>query len=215
MTISRGAIPGLAVLLVVVPALVAWLALVGNPSVYLRYEMPPGQSIYIFSRFFGLLAFGLLWLQAMLAVAKALPTVAKALGATQKVHRTLGLITVGALVAHAALFIMATSLRAGHSTLHWLVPEFSGGFYVLQVSLGTIALWIFIVVALAGWLRRRFVSLKWLHLLWLPGFVLVYVHATSIGSETRLGFLEAVYLFYLISLALMVAYYFWWKAKLR
>src|SRR5690606_9538536 len=104
--------------LVVAPSFAAWTTLVGDPSVYFRYQMPPGQFLYVISRFVGLLAFALLWLQAVLALGKGVPWFARRFRIDYRVHRLLGFVTFAAIAGHAGLFILATSLRAKHATLH-------------------------------------------------------------------------------------------------
>lgn len=192
-------------LAVVVPATTAWLVLVGDPSFYLRYETPPGQLAYVVSRFLGLLGFGLLWLQAVLALAGGTPGPMAALRLSVRAHRRLGLLTLAAIAGHVVLFLVATSVRAQHLTLHWLLPHFGDGYYVLRVGLGSIAFWALIGVVAAGLRRRASPRLRWLHRLWLPVFILTYVHSTSIGSETRLQALDWMYSFYASTFAVAVA----------
>lgn len=186
-------------LAVVVPATAAWLTLVGDPSFYLHYEMPPGQLAYVVSRFLGLLGFGLLWLQAVLALAGGASGPLAVLRIGVPAHRRLGFLTLAAIAGHVVLFVVATSLRAEHLTLHWLLPRFDQGYYVLRVGLGSIAFWALIGVVAAGLRRRASPRFRWLHLLWLPAFLLTYVHSTSIGSETRLGVLDRMYSFYALT----------------
>lgn len=62
----------------VVPTLAVWLTSVGNPLDYLRYELPPGQALYILSKLLGLVALALLWLQCLTALAQRSPAQAAA-----------------------------------------------------------------------------------------------------------------------------------------
>lgn len=58
---------------VLVAPIVTWWRSVGDPSVYFTHALPPGQSIFIFAKLAGLLAIGLFWAQALLAMAPRVP----------------------------------------------------------------------------------------------------------------------------------------------
>lgn len=61
------------------------------------------------------------------------------------------------------------------------------------VGLGALALWLLAAIVVVG--------------LCLP----VYVHSTSIGSETRFSLLEWVYLFYGVSFVVLLAAHLWYR----
>lgn len=120
-------------------------------------------------------------------------------------HRRLGLLTLGLFLVHGLLFFLAVSARSGSPAWGLWVPKLGGGFYEFHVSLGVLALGFLVPVVLAGALRRTWPILRWLHRGWPVVFVLAFLHATSIGTDTRVGPILLFYVFIGVTLALALA----------
>lgn len=173
--------------------LLAWWQSVGDLRVYIDYQTPPGQLLYVLSKLAGLYALFLGWLQILFVLLKH--SVAGGLGRRWSLafHRALGLTVLGCMTLHALLFITAASLRTGHVAFGLLAPNFSG-FYAIAVTLGLFGLYGMIIVALAGLLRAAGYSraIGW-HYAAIPVFVCAYLHSLLIGTETRASLLLALY----------------------
>jgi predicted ferric reductase len=199
---------GLAVLvlgLMMMPVLIWWES-VGDITIYLEYETPPGQVSYIFSKLAGLYAIMLLWLQVVLALTKGTPAGRTLSFWNLRFHRYLGIGAFAFILMHAALFLTAVSVRKGHLAYGVLLPKFGEGFYAFAVALGVLALYGSIMVVIAGYLRTRGVrTAKWLHRISLAAVAAALVHCLLIGTETRSVLMLAVYS--LMSAALVVALY--------
>jgi DMSO/TMAO reductase YedYZ heme-binding membrane subunit len=188
--------PGLSWLILgsalLIPA-AALLSTTGDPTVYLRYEVPSGQAAYFAAKVFGLYALAALWLQALLGLTG--PAASEWLGLREpaRLHRFLGALAAALVVAHVVSFVSAASLREGQFAYKLLWPTFHG-FYRSVLSLGAIAL-ICIVVAVASVLawRRAPRARRWLHRLAMVAFALVLVHSYLVGSETRVGMMPLLY----------------------
>ena len=184
--------------------LLAWLGTVNDPMSYVRLEgLPPGQQFYLIAKLAGLIAFCLFWLQCMLALARYLPVVSEFPVADMHLHKRLGFATALLIVLHAGLFILAASLRTGHASWDLLLPNFTHGYYRLNVGLGAIAFWIVCLTVFAGWRTARgHRGWKVVHLLWPLVFGLAFVHAFAIGTESRFGAMRYLVLFTVATLTM-------------
>ncbi|WP_444894498.1 hypothetical protein ACJJIE_09995 [Microbulbifer sp. TRSA001] len=189
--ITLTAFKALALCFTLITPVVLWSDTTGSIADYFTYEIPKGQLAYILSKLFGLHSIFLLWLQVCLALANPL---ASRKIVTRKVHIILGSMVCVTFLLHAGLFIAATSIRTGHSTLGNLIPTFSHGFYKTSVSIGAIAFWALIGSALAGTMRanRKLIAI-WLHRLSLPGLILGLLHSILIGTEAGSVMIIATY----------------------
>jgi len=178
--------PVLLLTLLVLPG-ATWLAALGNPVTYFRFDLPPGQTAYILVKLAGLYLFVLLWLQVMFALLKGDPRARNLLPDwTVRKHRLLGIATLLVAWAHFLLFFTAVSLRKDAIGYDLLLPQFSNGIYFVAVSLGWFALAGLNVVALTGLLRMRTGGIWSLaHRLSLGVFCVGLVHAQMIGSEAK------------------------------
>ncbi|MFA0813023.1 hypothetical protein [Microbulbifer epialgicus] len=167
--------------------LVTWWSSVGNPVDYFGGYMPPGQQAYILSKLAGLLAISLFWLQCLFALGKRFSGAAFAQFCGHRSHVALGSLTLIMVLLHVSLFFAAVSIRTGSPAWGLLVPKFSHGYYNQQVTLGLIAFLLLCVGAFAGW-KTAIGSEKWRigHYLWLLVLPLAFIHALSIGTESRL-----------------------------
>lgn len=185
-------------------SLLAWLGTVNDPMSYVRLNgLPPGQQFYLIAKLAGLIAFCVFWLQCMLALARYVPVVPGFPVSDLRLHKRLGFATALLIVLHAGLFILAASLRTGHASWDLLLPNFSHGYYRLNVGLGAIAFWIVCLTVFAGWRTARgHRGWKVVHLLWPLVFGLAFVHAFAIGTESRFGAMRYLILFIVATLAM-------------
>lgn len=193
----------------VLAPVVVWAISTGDPLVYLRYEMPPGQSPYVLSKLIGLLALSIFWLQWMIGFLRRVDWIALPVRRAHATHRHLGLLVFGLVLVHVGLFVYAVSLRTEHFAWHVLVPSFSEGYYKQRIALGILALGLFPLAIVAGILRRRGRLWQWVHRLWIVVFALIFVHAISIGTETRMGVLWYFYLFLAVTMTASLSLWAW------
>ena len=187
--------------------LLSWLTAIGNPFAYFRYELPPGQVLYILAKLAGMYAFVLLWFQAMMALLKRDRLSGYLVPEwTLDRHRVLGIATILTAWTHFLCFFSAVSIRKETVASDLLLPQFQEGIYSFAVSLGWIALVGLTVVALTGLLRGRRQGIWALaHRLSMLVFLLAFFHAQMIGSETKTGLWLFVHLLFLATLLLAIA----------
>jgi predicted ferric reductase len=179
-----------------------WLQSLDSFAIYTDYETPPGQILYIFSKLMGLYAVFLLWLQILLGLGRKMPNGQRP-GISMTLHRNLGIATFAALVLHAALFVLAVSVRKEYFVYGLLLPVFNDGFYRLAVTLGILALYGLIFTLIAGVLRKQGKKWAvWMHRISLVAFALTLVHCLLIGTETRYFTMIALYSLMVISVAI-------------
>jgi DMSO/TMAO reductase YedYZ heme-binding membrane subunit len=83
---------------------------------------------------------------------------------------------------HLAALLLDRTARL--SPLDLVIP-FRAPYGAWGVGLGTLALEVFVLVAITGWLKRRIKTglWQWLHRLSYVGFGLLFVHAILTGSD--------------------------------
>ncbi len=167
---------------IVVPA-GAWMASVGDVGEYFRYRMPPGQTLYIFSKLAGLTAASLLTTQIVLVLLKDVPGLAW----SARQHAAFGLLAVAVLLAHVGLFIAAASVRSGSVEAGLLLPAFGHDAYRTGLSFGSLGLMVLAVVVPLGAVVRRAPKnrtvIKNTHRCGVAAVGLGILHALVVGSE--------------------------------
>jgi len=173
-------------LLSAVPAVV-WLVSVGDIGMYFTHHLPAGQLLYLFSKLFGLYAYFVMTVQIILGIQGS--------GSPYfKFHPRIGMLTTLAVVTHAALFIIAASLRSGHPAFDNLVPVFDQGFYKRSVSLGVIGAYCLVLVIAAAIFMQRFRKLFIvIHRFAFVVAGLGWLHSFAIGTETRIPVVMTFY----------------------
>ena len=183
--------------------LIVWMASVNDPMSYFRFNgLPPGQQLYLVAKLSGLFAIFLFWLQCMLALARYAPIALGFPVSDFRLHRRLGIATALLILAHVAPFVVAASLRTGHAAWDLLIPNFTHGYYRMNIGLGAIAFWIVCLTVFAGWRTARGQRhWKMVHLLWPVVFGLAFLHAFAIGTESRYGAMRYLVIFIAVSLS--------------
>lgn len=164
----------------------------GDLSEYFSYRVLDGQFLYVLSKFIGLYAFVLFWLQ-LLGGSNRSPLTG--VGGSRS-HQWLGALVLVLILLHAGLFVTGVSIRNLHFAYKLLIPDLFTTYYPRMVSLGLIALALLLVsVAVAVWRRRRGHAWRTGHwLVWLA-FGLAFLHSYTIGSEVRLGIMQYLWIF--------------------
>jgi len=207
---------GLLIVLFVIPGM-TWLWNVGDIASYFMYTNLDGQFVYVLSKLTGLYAMMFIWLQLLLGLLK---TQIKHLygDVSSKVHSRLGISTLVLVILHVVLFVTAVSLRNDYFAWKLLVPEFSQGYYALMLTVGLGALIILLVSILSrGVLVNVNNSIKlWLHRLVFIAFYMILIHSYTIGTESRIGVMNILYLLMLVSITgiLIFRVYQWLLSQL-
>lgn len=196
-------------------AVAVWLASTGDPLAYFAATVPPGQTLYVLSKLFGLLGITMLWFQAMATLAKATPALRGFPVLQGWAHMTFGIATMVVIVLHLALFVAASTIRTKHAALDLLVPTFEQGYYRSMISVGVIAFWMLLLAAIAGSWRglRGGAVARWLHRLMFIVMLGGFVHGMTVGSETRFGLMKYVYAFVGLSLGTAVISWAWHRLR--
>lgn len=203
----------LLLVLLILPGIVWWQS-VGNIRIYFEYEMPPGQIYYIFSKLIGMYAIFLLWLQVIMALAKDTAIGTKLTFWNVRFHRNFGITAFSTLLLHAALFIVAVSIRKDHFAYGLFIPDFNGGFYTLSVTFGLLAFYALILVVITGFIRNATRGkAKWIHRISMLALILTLLHCLLIGTETRHPLMLSIYILMTLTLFAAVYYRITFKVK--
>lgn len=183
----------LIVLVLTLPG-VQWLATSQSLWAVPYDQLPKGQILYLLSKLAALYAIAVFTLQLAYGVigARARASIGVELGVP--FHRTLGLLTLFLLLAHAGLFIAGVSSRTGHFAIQYALPDLFGSYYVSRIALGWWA-GLFVLIAIASALFRARLRTVWRYAHWLsiPAAVAVVVHSLSIGTESRMPAMSIAY----------------------
>lgn len=165
--------------------LLAFFQVTGNPLIYFTYQVLPGQSLYVISKLCALLALFGLCVQTISGLLGNRFYELLAIHNKTRFHLTLGLTTLFLVIGHVALFVTAVSIRNGH--MAWNLLRFNwGDFYSAMLSLGLVSL----ILLLVGTFIRLIKTMpelfsRWLHRINMIAFVLILIHASQVGTETR------------------------------
>jgi predicted ferric reductase len=195
-------------------AMIVWFDATGNPVAYFSSTVPPGQSLYVFSKLFALLGIVMLWFQAMATLARTAPVLSGFPVLTRRAHMFIGMATLALILSHLLLFIAASTVRTGHAAFNLLLPTFEHGYYRMMVGLGAISVWLLVFAILAGWRRLTGGKMaKWLHRIVFVAMSIGFVHGMTVGSETRFGLMKYVYAFMGLSLGSAVVSWCWHSVR--
>ncbi len=171
--------------------------------------MKNDPTFWILARASGLAAFALLTTSVLAGlVVKARPfgRALKQATATD-LHRTLALLSLGAVCLHAATLVADSTVHIGLGAL--LVPGLAP-YRPLWTGLGVLAAELMVVVYASFSLRRRIGHRAWRRLHWATYglFVLAAAHGVMAGTDTREPWALGLYLGAIGSVAAAVA----WRA---
>lgn len=186
-------IDGLWILYWIIPG-AAYIASTGNLWDALTSTSLQGQSTYMASKLIGLYALHALCLQAIVGLLGEHNKAWLGIQNRLRFHKTLGIITAALFTGHIALFILAASMRNQHFAWKLLLPNFFDGYYAAHVSIGLIAaILLGIAISAAYFIKRNAQPSRWLHRMSIIALALVFWHALSIGTETRMYGMPWVY----------------------
>ncbi len=180
----------LGVFAVVIPV-IAWLNRNSFSDLTLYSAFPP----------LGIIAFGLMWTHFIMGALRRYS------GSDAKQHPVYMNISMGIVLAliilHPGLLWIALYLDG-----YGLPPQSQLEAYSTQivfVSLGTLGLMIFLSYELKRFFGARswWKYIEWLQIL---GMAAIFIHAIGLGSELKLDWFMAVWVFYGVTLAVSVAY---------
>lgn len=173
-------------LFIVFLPLIVWSRNTGNPFLYFTDFVPVGQGFYVLSKLAALISLLLFGVQALIGLFHVKFSFAN----KQRVHRWVGVSVLLMVLLHVSGFIAATSLRSGHFTGHFLLPDIDD-YYHARITVGLVALILILSAVFARiWLSGTLQ--KWGHLFAIPAFYLAAWHALSIGTESRHPIIQMV-----------------------
>ena len=166
----------------------------GDVTAYWRYDVPPGQVIYLLSKLAGLYAFVVFWMQLMYGLLGPRDRALLGVELGNEFHRKLGGLVGVLIVVHVAFFVGGVSIRTHHFASQYLTISFSHGYYRSIISLGIVAV-LLVAVGFCAALARRALRRHWRlgHRVLLVAFVLAFIHSISIGSESRVSPISVLY----------------------
>jgi len=164
---------------------------------------PPGQSWYLLSRLFGVLALSTACWQFVVGLSRKYPQpIFKQHAAQRRVHASLGVITFVLFWSHALCFVSAVSIRKSQLAYNLMLPNLVD-YYHTVISIGWLALLVVTIAVLARVLKVKNKHL-W-HKIVYAVMPLAIVHSILVGSDTRDVFMLFNYV--LISMIWMTALY--------
>ncbi len=139
---------------------------------------------WILARVCGLTAFTALAISLLTGVALR-TAVLDWLGSNRSlraVHEYTAVLWIPLGVLHVGAILLDRTARVG---LLDLVVPFRVPYGALAIGLGTLTLWIFALVAVTGWLKRRLATglWQWIHRLSYVAFGLLFLHAVLGGTD--------------------------------
>ena len=159
--------------------LLVWLSHTGNPLLYFTNIAPIRQGFYVFSKLAALMSIMMFGLPALMGL---FPSFVDN-NSRVVIHKTMGCTVLFSILLHIGGFITATTLRSGHFTGHFLIPDIDD-YYHARITVGLLA-FILVLCAIFSKLWVSGVFSKFGHWLVLPAFYLSSWHALTIGTESR------------------------------
>lgn len=177
-----------------------WLENTGNPIFYLSDYVPIGQGFYVWSKIFALWTLLLFGIQIIVGLANVhIDAMSK-----ERFHICLGLAVFSFMFLHIAGFIAGTTLRSGHFTGHFLLPDIDD-YYHARITVGLFSL-LLVFTALLSRLLSLAALKCWGHRLMIPAFYLSSWHALAIGTESRHPVLQSIIIVLMVTVAFLCLY---------
>ncbi|MBI2764586.1 MAG: ferric reductase-like transmembrane domain-containing protein [Chloroflexi bacterium] len=153
------------------------------------------QEAWLVSRASGLVAFVLLSASVILGLLMSTKLGKRLLSGklNYELHAFLSVLTLSFLGLHAGALLFDGFFT--FTPLSLLVP-FLSPYQPLTVGLGVIAAWSTAAVAASFWYRKQLGHARWrkLHYLSFGAYVLALVHGYTVGTDSSLPFVQAIYL---------------------
>jgi methionine sulfoxide reductase heme-binding subunit len=150
-------------------------------------------TFWLMARAAGLTAYGLLTLSVLAGlVLKSRPFARLRPAVVTEVHKTLALTGLGALVLHAAALVLDSTVKVSLAAL--VVPGLVS-YRPPAVAAGVVAGWLFGLVTVSFWLRKRIGTRVWRRLHWATYalFALATVHGIAAGTDTSRPWVYGLY----------------------
>jgi uncharacterized membrane protein YkvI len=193
---------------------VTWLSTTGNIADYWRYDVPPGQVIYVLSKLAALYAFVVFWMQLIYGLLGPAGRTRLRIERGHAFHVNLGSTVIALVALHAALFVLGASVRTHTFASQYLTPSFASGYYRTAITLGIIAA-VLVVIAVFCASARRLWRRVWRlgHWAVIPAFALASVHSLLIGSESRIEPMTILYMGGIVIALLVMVWRVWMRAQ--
>lgn len=166
---------------------------------------PQGTGAWMFSRATGLLAYVALSVDVIVGLLVSTRSADRFVPRGQLVdlHRWLSPLTLALVLAHGGILLADRYVR--FDVIDVLVP-FASSRWPLAVGLGVLAGYLVLVVHLSFGLRKRIGTAMWrrLHYLSFVAFVLVTIHAITVGTDRAHAWFASVYVVMLLVVVLLV-----------
>ena len=173
---------------------VTWLSTTGNIVDYWRYDVPPGQVMYVASKLAALYAFVVFWLQLIYGLLGHAGRTRLGIERGHSFHVKLGSLVIALVALHAGLFVLGASVRTHQFASQYLTPSFASGYYRMVITLGIVAAVLVMFAAFFAGARRLWMRAWRLgHWAVIPAFALASVHSLLIGSESRIEPMTILY----------------------
>ena len=170
----------------------AWSLNTGGFSRIGEIHSPIGQSWYLLSRFFGLMALTAGCWQFFFGMARRFNNLPLVKPSTLRIlHLALGIFCFFLFWAHAVCFVTAVSLRKGYFAYGLLLPNLDD-YYHSVITVGWVALAL-ITIAVFGRLLRGRYQRYWHRVVYLV-LPIALLHSALVGSDTRDLLMQGYYL---------------------
>jgi len=167
---------------------------------------PPGTGAWMFSRATGLVAYVALGVEMIVGLLVSTRAADRLLprGQVVDLHGWLSPLVLALVVAHGGVLLVDGYVR--FDVLDLVIP-FASSRWPLAVAAGIFAGYLLLVVHLSFGLRKRIGPRTWraLHYLSFVAFVLVTLHAVSVGTDRGKAWFVAVYAVTVLAVAALLA----------
>ena len=151
-------------------------------------------TFWLLARAAGITAYLLLTLSVLAGlVLKSRPTRRLRPASVTEVHKTLAVMGLGALALHGAALVLDATVKVTPAAL--LVPGLVA-YRPVAVSFGVVGGWVFALVTVSFWVRKRIGVRNWRRLHWLTYalFLLATLHGILAGTDTTRSWTHGLYL---------------------
>lgn len=169
--------------------------------------MPPWfeHATWFLTRTAGLLAYVFLWLAAVTGLLQSSRLAGRAVpaGLVLAVHRWASAWSLYAVAVHMVILLYD---RWQPFSLAGILLPFASHFRPLEVALGVYSLYAALGVQVTSYLLGRIDPRvwRWTHWLSIPAYLLALAHGLALGTDTRLPWVQALYMLTAVSFGALV-----------